>query len=74
MFLLSSRLKELRISQSLKQIDVAVGVGISERAYRYYEYGQRQIPFDVLVKLSEFYGNVSLDYLAGRTDNPDINR
>ena len=52
-----------------------VVVGIAMLAfilYSHYENGKRDIPTDVLIKLADYY-NVSVDYLLGRTDNPDKN-
>lgn len=37
--------------------------------YVRYETGEREIPFNIVIMLAEFY-NVSLDYIAGLTDNP----
>ena len=41
----------------------------SQRIYRNYELGQRDIPTDVLILLADFY-QVSIDYLLGQTNNP----
>ena len=59
------RLLELRKSRGLKQQEVADGVSISLRAYRYYESGEREPQLSVLIKLADFY-DVSLDELVGR--------
>lgn len=42
-------------------------MGISERAYLTYEYGEREPKLDTLQKLADFYG-VTTDYLLGRPD------
>ena len=57
----------------LKQTEVAAAAGLSLRTYQRYEYGQRQPTADVLVALANFY-DVSIDYLVGRTNNPNMNR
>lgn len=67
------RLKLLRLSRKLTQRDVARGAGLTETGYQYYEYGDRIPQLKQLVALADFFG-VSLDYLVGRTDNPDVNR
>lgn len=41
----------------------------SQQVYSNYELGQRDIPTDILIKLSRFY-KVSTDYILGETDNP----
>ena len=44
----------------------------SQRVYSNYERGERDIPTDILIRLSEFY-DVSVDYLLGLTNNPRRN-
>lgn len=62
--MLKDILKELRESKHLTKKQVAVGIGITERAYIAYEYGERDVSTDTLVKIAKFY-NVSTDYLLG---------
>lgn len=69
MSVFSERLVELRDSRNLSQKDVAKEFGVVVRAYQRYEYGEREPQLSVLVRMADFY-NVSLDYLAGRTDTP----
>lgn len=69
----AGRLKKIRLKMDLKQTDVAAAAGLSLRTYQRYEYGQRQPTADVLVALANFY-DVSIDYLVGRTNNPNMNR
>lgn len=45
----------------------------SQRIYSNYERGDVDIPTAILIRLADFYG-VSIDYLLGRTDNPQMNR
>ena len=70
---LHERLIELRLNHNLLQKDLATAIGISLRAYQYYEKAEREPTSSVLIALAKHY-NVSLDYLVGRTDNPAINR
>lgn len=67
------RLKELRTSRGLTQKQVADGVYMAPMAYQKYEYGTREPAYKNLLALADYF-NVSLDYLTGRTDNPEINR
>ena len=60
------RLKDLREDNDLLQRDIAEYLNIRQNTYSQYENGQRQLPIDVLIKLSEFY-NVSTDYILGLT-------
>ena len=64
------RLRDLREDRDLKQRELAAYLGCSQRVYSNYELGQRDIPTDILIRLSEFY-NVSIDYLLGLTTNPN---
>ncbi|WP_337400141.1 helix-turn-helix transcriptional regulator [Congzhengia sp.] len=63
----------LSFSIFISQTEVAAAAGLSLRTYQRYEYGQRQPTADVLVALANFY-DVSIDYLVGRTNNPNMNR
>ena len=69
MSVFSERLIELRDGRNLSQKEVAREFGVVVRAYQRYEYGEREPQLSVLVRIADFY-NVSLDYLAGRTDTP----
>jgi len=69
MSIFSERIKYLKTSKKLLQKDIAKSIGISLRAYQYYETGQMEPTMSVLVSLADFF-NVSLDYLTGRTDEP----
>ena len=63
------RIRDLREDRDLKQRQLAEFLCCSQQVYSNYELGQRDIPTDVLIKLSAFY-NVSVDYLLGLTSNP----
>ena len=63
----SDRLLLLRVMRKLSQREVAEGAGVVMRAYQRYEYGEREPQLSTLVRIADFY-DVSLDYLAGRSD------
>lgn len=65
--IISKRLKELRKEKGVKQIDVALFLGMSNSGYAGYEQGVRRLPIESLLLLSSYY-NVSTDYLLGVTD------
>jgi transcriptional regulator with XRE-family HTH domain len=67
------RIKDLREDRDLKQRQLAELLNCSQQVYSNYELGQRDIPTDVLIRLSNFY-NVSVDYLLGLTTNPKRNK
>ena len=73
MFNFGEHLKEMRISFNYTQKQVASNIGITERNYQRYEANDQRPSFDILISLADFY-NVSLDYLVGRTKNPEINK
>lgn len=62
------RLKDLREDKDLRQQDIGELLCITQQQYHLYESGKREIPFHLVIKLADFYG-VSLDYIAGRTNN-----
>lgn len=64
------RLKELRQKAKLTQKEVGEMLGVKQRAYSYYEAGTRDMSPETLIKLADFY-NVTIDYLLGRTDEPN---
>lgn len=65
------RLIQIKNDRKMLQKDIAAAVGLSVRAYQYYEKGQKEPTLSVLIRLSDFF-NVSLDYLCGRSDDPTI--
>ena len=69
MSVFSQRLLELRQARHLSQNSVATALEIGSRTYQYYESGEREPVLSTLIRMADFY-NVSLDYLAGRTDVP----
>ena len=68
-----SRIRDLREDHDLTQKEMAQILNCSQQGYSNYELGQRDIPTDILIKLSDFY-HVSVDYILGLTDNPNINK
>ena len=67
------RIRDLREDRDLTQKEMAKVLNCSQQAYSNYELGQRDIPTDILIKLSNFY-KVSVDYLLGLTDDPKANK
>lgn len=63
------RLKQLRLEANLTQVEFADLIGINQVTYSRYENGSRTVPYDLLIKMADYYG-VSTDYLLGRTDAP----
>ena len=67
------RIRDLREDKDLSQKDLAKALNCSQQVYSNYELGQRDIPTDILIKLSKFH-NVSVDYILGISDNPTIQK
>ena len=63
------RIKDLREDNDLTQKSIAQSLNCSQQVYSNYELGQRDIPTDILIKLSKFY-DVSTDYILGLSDDP----
>ncbi len=65
---LYNRLKDLREDIDKNQEQIAQIIGTSQSYYAQYENGKRTLPFDRVVELAKYY-NVSLDYIAGLTND-----
>lgn len=65
------RIRILRRKFTLTQKQLATALSCSQQVYSNYELGQRDIPTDILIKLSDFY-RVSVDYILGISDDPSI--
>ena len=61
------RIRDLREDRDLLQTDLARYLNCSQVCYSNYENGKRDIPTEVLVLLSRYYGT-SVDYLLDLTD------
>ena len=61
------RLRDLREDHDKSQNDIAEILNISRQHYSLYERGERELPMHHFITLANYY-NVSLDYLAGRTN------
>ena len=67
------RIRDLREDADKTQREVAAALRCSQQVYSNYELGQRDIPTDILIKLSRYYG-VSVDYILGISDSPEIKK
>ena len=62
------RIKDLREDADLSQRKIAEILYMHKTTYARYETGEREIPFNIAIQLAKYY-KVSLDYIAGLTDN-----
>lgn len=65
--------KYLRTKNSKTQSAIADYLKVTPRTIRFYETGDRKPDFDGLLALADYF-DVSLDYLVGRTDNPNSHK
>ena len=63
-----NRIKDLREDCDKTQQELADYLGTSSQHYGKYELGNAEIPFERAITLAKYY-NVSLDYIAGLTNN-----
>lgn len=67
MEIFAQRLKELRKEHRRTSKELSEYLGVSQRAYLYYESATNYPDVAGLIKLADFFG-VSTDYLLGRTE------
>lgn len=63
-----TRLRDLREDNDISQSECAKIGYISKNSYIRYENGERTPPLDVIVTYAKYY-NVSIDYIAGLTND-----
>lgn len=62
------RIRDLREDSDKKQSELAEYLGTTTQYYGLYEKGANEISFERAIMLAKYY-NVSLDYIAGLTNN-----
>ncbi|MBQ9334498.1 MAG: helix-turn-helix transcriptional regulator [Lachnospiraceae bacterium] len=67
------RLKQLRKSRHISQIHLAMELGMTQNSISRFETGTRRPDYDTLICFADYF-DVSIDYLVGRTDIPDLNK
>ncbi|MDE6597887.1 MAG: helix-turn-helix domain-containing protein [Clostridia bacterium] len=63
----SERLKDLRTEKGLSRLQLAEKLNVSARLVAYWENGERECDFDMLVAIADLF-STSVDYLIGHTD------
>ena len=69
----SARVKNLRIANNITQKQLSDIINMSENTISMIENGNRAASIEVMFLLADYF-NVSIDYLTGRTDKPEINK
>lgn len=67
-----TQIKKLRESRRIYQREIAEALGVTTRAYQFYESGRSEPNIKTLIAIADYY-HVSVDYLLGRTDVTDLN-
>jgi len=65
----AQRLRHLRESVKLSQVKMAEIVGVKQSSLNRYELNQASPTFETLTRYADYF-DVSMDYIFGRTDNP----
>ena len=65
------RLKELREEKRLTQKELAKALGLKRTRIAAYETGVNNPEYAVLLRLADYF-HVTLDYLTGRSDTPEV--
>lgn len=63
----TTRLQDLRKEKGLSQQKAADALGIAKLTYQRYEYGERDIPGEILVKMTELF-DASADYILKQSN------
>ncbi len=63
----AERFYELRIEKNLSRAEIGTILNVSTRLISYWENGERQCDFNMLIKIANTF-SVTIDYLLGKTD------
>ena len=69
MEIVAKRLKQLREGMSISQTKIGKLLGVPQSSVYRYEHRQSSPSFESMVRYADLF-DVSLDYIFGRTDNP----
>lgn len=67
------RLKYLRENHNISQLKLAIELNLTQNSISRYENEEREADYKTLIAFADYF-NVSIDYLLGRTDNPEMNQ
>ena len=65
------RLREIRRAKGISQLKLAMDLNINQNSISRYEPGGRDPGINELIQIADYF-NVSVDYLLGRTSNPNM--
>ena len=64
------RLKKLRKEKKISQLKLAMDLNMNQNSISRYENEEREADYSTLIKFADYF-DVSIDYLLGRTDEPN---
>ena len=64
------RLKELRKRRGISQMKMAMDLNMGQNTISRYENEVHEADYETLILFADYF-DVSIDYLLGRTDDPD---
>ncbi len=67
------RLKELREKHRISQLKLGMDLNLNQNSISRYETGEREADYATLIAIADYF-DVSIDYLLGRTDDPEFRR
>jgi transcriptional regulator with XRE-family HTH domain len=67
--IVGDRLKQLRVAERLSQANIAKAAEVNQPSINRYEKGVTTPPLDILLWYADYF-DVSLDYIFGRTNEP----
>ena len=73
MDIFSERFKTLKSQKSCTYPQIAEHLSLKPSVVKAYASGEVKPGYNALIALADFF-NVSLDYLVGRSDKPEINK
>ena len=68
--LFGSHIRDLRLANELKQEDLGNALSVTKATISRIESGDRAPSLESMLALADYF-NVSLDYLVGRSDEPE---
>lgn len=66
-------LREIRKAKGISQLKLAMDLNTNQNTISRYETGEREPGINELIKIADYF-NVSIDYLVGRTKNPEMSK
>lgn len=67
------RLKEIRLAKGITQLKLAMDLNMNQNSVSRYENQEREADYKTLIAFADYF-HVSVDYLLGRTDDPETDR